>query len=345
MPCTSTMSSGFHRQTEPSLSPMTSSLLPSSHNNIIYREFRPEDDLDQVRQLHGVCFPIEYDDSYYNFLVKGGDNVYCIVAVIDEMWDEGVRTPSSPSSSSPSPIFRELTELPEPTPPPAVQQQAPYSTSSLSASSSITHGLQSSILLPTGTVSAVAMPSADRERDHTSFSSTPIPMKVASQSRQLVVGFIVAQYSTCWDDEDNAVIGHGWTNWNESELLYILTLGVSPRHRRKGIASRLLQQIRVDVSLGLRPNCRGIYLHVWSDNEDAMLFYERHGYERLCLLMNYYVIKGVRCHAYLYASYTNGGHAHYLMPYAARSVMDAIDVVHQNTFGYVWSIVSKYLWA
>ncbi|KAJ1980671.1 N-acetyltransferase 5 [Dimargaris xerosporica] len=76
--------------------------------------------------------------------------------------------------------------------------------------------------------------------------------------------------------------------------LYIMTLGVLAPYRRLGIGSALLQHILRQVAIANREatdpvdNIKQVALHVQIDNEEALLFYQRHGFEVAGIEQNYY---------------------------------------------------------
>lgn len=66
---------------------------------------------------------------------------------------------------------------------------------------------------------------------------------------------------------------------------HILTIDVSPKHRRKGIGLRLLQEIeRIFKDKGVRVCC----LEAREDNIAALNLYQKFGYGRVGRLENYY---------------------------------------------------------
>ncbi|DBA00583.1 TPA: LOW QUALITY PROTEIN: hypothetical protein N0F65_007712 [Lagenidium giganteum] len=89
-----------------------------------------------------------------------------------------------------------------------------------------------------------------------------------------------------------------------TDIMYILTLGSRAAVRRRGIASALLRDCLEEASR--QPCCGAVYLHVKSDNYRAIRFYEKNGFQNLRYLHDYYMINGVRHHAYLYIRYVNG---------------------------------------
>jgi [ribosomal protein S18]-alanine N-acetyltransferase len=58
---------------------------------------------------------------------------------------------------------------------------------------------------------------------------------------------------------------------------YIITLDVSPEHRRRGVAGRLTQEAERQAQ---REGCAALVLHVFTGNEAAIRFYASHGFVR-----------------------------------------------------------------
>jgi ribosomal-protein-alanine N-acetyltransferase len=56
---------------------------------------------------------------------------------------------------------------------------------------------------------------------------------------------------------------------------YIVTLDVAPPHRRRGLATQLMQRAEQQA---LEAGCAALALHVFADNEAAMLFYKSLGF-------------------------------------------------------------------
>ncbi|MGB9756644.1 MAG: ribosomal protein S18-alanine N-acetyltransferase [Candidatus Bathyarchaeales archaeon] len=84
-----------------------------------------------------------------------------------------------------------------------------------------------------------------------------------------IVGFIIGMIHI----ERNVLAGH------------ILTIDVSPSHRRRGIAQKLLQKIEeIFKDRGVK-SCR---LEVREDNVAALKLYQKLGYTRVAKLEHYY---------------------------------------------------------
>lgn len=62
------------------------------------------------------------------------------------------------------------------------------------------------------------------------------------------------------------------------KLAYILSLGVAPGYRNRGVGSRLLDHLLDYLTNGASSTAasvRGVFLHVLCDNDDAIRFYRR----------------------------------------------------------------------
>ena len=70
--------------------------------------------------------------------------------------------------------------------------------------------------------------------------------------------------------------------------LYVLTLGVLPSRRRRGVASALLEAIARRAARA--PECVAAYLHVISHNRGALRLYRAHGFAVARRLKNFYAI-------------------------------------------------------
>jgi ribosomal protein S18 acetylase RimI-like enzyme len=105
-----------------------------------------------------------------------------------------------------------------------------------------------------------------------------------------LVGFVTAR--TCdlaeCNPTDRHAMGLASKLLDDQKVVYILTLGVAPGHRKQGIASQLLQRV---VAKATRMICRAVYLHVVSYNTAAISFYERNYFQSLCMLKGFYHIQ------------------------------------------------------
>ena len=84
-----------------------------------------------------------------------------------------------------------------------------------------------------------------------------------------IAGFIITQVEV----EENTEFGH------------IITINVPPNYRRKGIATKLLQEIETLLKQKGISECR---LEVREDNHPAIKLYQTLGYQTIGKLENYY---------------------------------------------------------
>lgn len=99
----------------------------------------------------------------------------------------------------------------------------------------------------------------------TEYNAISLIAKVDSE----IAGFVIGRASV----DRNALNGH------------ILTLDVSPRHRRKGVGKKLLEEIeRIFKEKG----AEACYLEVREGNAAALSLYLRFGYRKIGKLRNYY---------------------------------------------------------
>lgn len=66
---------------------------------------------------------------------------------------------------------------------------------------------------------------------------------------------------------------------------YVVTLDVAPEWRRRGLAQRMMRRIEERAHAA---QCAEMALHVSVENESAVRFYERAGYERSHVVRDFY---------------------------------------------------------
>lgn len=94
-------------------------------------------------------------------------------------------------------------------------------------------------------------------------------VSLVAKENGMIIGFIVAMIYP----DRKAVNGH------------ILTIDISPSHRRKGIARMLLQEIE---SVFAQKGVQACLLEVREDNVAAINLYKKLGYKEIGRLENYY---------------------------------------------------------
>lgn len=130
---------------------------------------------------------------------------------------------------------------------------------------------------------------------------------IAAVGNNKIVGVIICdirQYSKLPNDE------YGFLHRSHyySSVVYILNLCVSAIHRKKGIASVLLQKITQYITITAElSNSKAIFLHVMAGNEIAIKFYVKHKFEQFRTVRNFYLVKNKYEDAYLYVLYVNEG--------------------------------------
>jgi len=83
--------------------------------------------------------------------------------------------------------------------------------------------------------------------------------------------------------------------------VYIMTLSVLAPYRRRGVASGLLKHIVAAAEAN--PQIDHIYLHVHTENAEAIAFYLKHGFKLERTIENYYRnpnVKPPHCHLFVY---------------------------------------------
>uniref|UniRef100_A0A1I7Y799 N-alpha-acetyltransferase 60 n=1 Tax=Steinernema glaseri TaxID=37863 RepID=A0A1I7Y799_9BILA len=91
-----------------------------------------------------------------------------------------------------------------------------------------------------------------------------------------------------------------------ARVIYILSLAVDSRFRRKGIATMLLNYLINFVAAQEYPQPKVIYLHVLNKNHSAIKFYRQNGFRYHTTLLNYYRIGSTYFDGLTYVLYVNG---------------------------------------
>lgn len=115
-----------------------------------------------------------------------------------------------------------------------------------------------------------------------------------------VVGFLLSQFMPLDKSEDweSLDIYKDGKNAQDTDVMYILTIGCIPELRRSGLASKLVNMC-VEYSTS-NPKCGAVYLHVLTTNQAAIKLYEKNSFIFYHTRYNYYDIEGEKCSAYLY---------------------------------------------
>ncbi|KAM7386033.1 hypothetical protein PAMA_008919 [Pampus argenteus] len=131
---------------------------------------------------------------------------------------------------------------------------------------------------------------------------------LAATFRGGIVGMIVAEIKgrTKVHKEDGDILASGFPV--DTQVAYILSLGVVKEFRKHGIGSLLLDSLKEHISTIAQDHCKAIYLHVLTTNNTAIHFYENRDFRQHHYLPYYYSIRGVLKDGFTYVLYINGGH-------------------------------------
>ncbi|XP_063791059.1 N-alpha-acetyltransferase 60 [Pseudophryne corroboree] len=131
---------------------------------------------------------------------------------------------------------------------------------------------------------------------------------LAATYRGQIVGMIVAEIKsrTKVHKEDGDILASSFCS--DTQVAYILSLGVVKEFRKQGIGSLLLESLKSHISSTAQDLCKALYLHVLTTNSSAIRFYENRHFYQHHYLPYYYSIRGVLQDAYTYVLYLNGGH-------------------------------------
>jgi len=92
---------------------------------------------------------------------------------------------------------------------------------------------------------------------------------LVAKADSVVAGFIIAQVEI----ENNTLFGH------------IITINVAATNRRKGIATKMLQEIETILK---QKSINEVHLEVREDNSAALKLYQKSGYQKIGRLEKYY---------------------------------------------------------
>ena len=131
---------------------------------------------------------------------------------------------------------------------------------------------------------------------------------LAACENEEIIGVIIAEIRDYrrLEREDRGFLHHSQYYDN---TVYILNLCVTEKHRTKGIASSLLQQLYVEFTRQANARCKAIYLHVLTNNQPAIAFYHKFKFQRYCRIRNFYTVNNLPQDGYLYVLYVNNGQA------------------------------------
>eukprot|EP00750_Incisomonas_marina_P030303 INCI7452.1.p1 GENE.INCI7452.1~~INCI7452.1.p1 ORF type:complete len:261 (-),score=47.42 INCI7452.1:87-869(-) len=226
-------------------------------------EFRPmvADDIATVRELHQRCLPMAFRESFYKELLASPGEHFSLVA----LWKPAVGKREAVHSSHHIEDLRGVFSQQQQQQQQQQQHQLGFkiehqqlnSPADVTAGGGVVHGRQKKVV------------AAITARYHRNNSATNA-RGVAGE------GFPLYQ------DLGGAVVVGG------RALQYISSLAVSPPHRRRGLASHLLQRCVQDAKR--RPECAALYLHAVCNNKPAIALYQAHKFRRLKRIRNLYTL-------------------------------------------------------
>ncbi|CAB1414438.1 unnamed protein product [Pleuronectes platessa] len=148
---------------------------------------------------------------------------------------------------------------------------------------------------------------------------------LAATFRGGIVGMIVAEIKsrTKVHKEDGDILASSFPV--DTQVAYILSLGVVKDFRKHGIGSLLLDSLKEHISTTAQDHCKAIYLHVLTTNNAAIKFYENRDFRQHHYLPYYYSIRGVLKDGFTYVLYING--AHWLDPGQPEPLLHPTEVV------------------
>ncbi|NXM72117.1 NAA60 acetyltransferase, partial [Serilophus lunatus] len=153
---------------------------------------------------------------------------------------------------------------------------------------------------------------------------------LAATYRGSIVGMIVAEIKsrTKVHKEDGDILASNFPV--DTQVAYILSLGVVKEFRKHGIGSLLLESLKDHISTTAQDHCKAIYLHVLTTNNTAINFYENRDFKQHHYLPYYYSIRGVLKDGFTYVLYINGGHPPWTILYPLPAGQTMFEVNSSN---------------
>ncbi|CAL8305271.1 unnamed protein product [Merluccius merluccius] len=146
---------------------------------------------------------------------------------------------------------------------------------------------------------------------------------LAATFKEGIVGMIVAEIKgrTKVHKEDGDILASSFPV--DTQVAYILSLGVVKEFRKHGIGSLLLDSLKEHISTTAQDHCKAVYLHVLTTNNNAIRFYENRDFRQHHYLPYYYSIRGVLKDGFTYVLYINSGHPPWtiLYPFPLREAL------------------------
>ncbi|KAF6715663.1 N-alpha-acetyltransferase 60 [Oryzias melastigma] len=164
---------------------------------------------------------------------------------------------------------------------------------------------------------------------------------LAATFRGGIVGMIVAEIKgrTKVHKEDGDILASSFPV--DTQVAYILSLGVVKEFRKHGIGSLLLDSLKEHISTTAQDHCKAIYLHVLTTNNTAIHFYENRDFRQHHYLPYYYSIRGVLKDGFTYVLYINGGHPPWTILYPFENTNKSFSITTFRNFAHIGSALAS----
>ncbi|KAJ7340152.1 N-alpha-acetyltransferase 60 [Desmophyllum pertusum] len=143
---------------------------------------------------------------------------------------------------------------------------------------------------------------------------------LAATLNRNIIGLLVAEVKTksLCNKEDAGILSFSFSD--DTQVAYILSIGVVNVFRRHGIGTLLLDSFLSHLTTPERENCKAVYLHVLTTNSAAVKFYDKRHFRQFRYLPLYYAIDGTHKDGYSYVLYINGGEPPWTLAYPLKFV-------------------------
>ncbi|CAH0381840.1 unnamed protein product [Bemisia tabaci] len=176
-------------------------------------------------------------------------------------------------------------------------------------------------------------------------TSNPRFYSLAAVYDGVIIGLIVAEIKPYvkLNEEDQDILSASMESY--TQVGYILSLGVSPDHRRNGVASLLLDNLISHLTTAENSSCKAVFLHVLTTNSAAIQFYEQRHFRLHSFVPFYYFIGNKFKDGFTYVLYINGGHPPWGVLYYARHFCQSL--CRRESSAWLWHKVEhviRWLW-
>lgn len=247
---------------------------------VIFRPVR-EQDKETIRMLHEECFPVRYNEDFYESMVLnkmpgGGEDqlMFSCVAVLQSFLCCSSHKDGSYLQSG-------------------------------DVSLEDCNGSAYGPIQPSPLIFSQQNPMLNfyKGKAHANTESDPPEIENGIHN-SAIVGFVVGSFfrsSKCPQNIRPLLVRN---TKKHSLMFYIMTLGAVPEFRKKGLGSELVKRC-LELARS-EHKCGVVYLHVIRYNTNAIRFYEKLGFVRITEIPDYYCIDGDNYNCFLYAKFING---------------------------------------